>query len=434
METWLIFTLMFAVMIVFLLLGIPISFACGTAAMIVAIFLWPGGIQQFALTAYSTVGNFIMVAAPLFILMAEVLRFSGASEDLYFVAEKWLGRLPGGIAITTVGACGAFSAVVGLGSAGTATMGLISLPAMEERKYSRPMATGAVAAGGALGIIIPPSIVAIIYGAQTGESIGKLFMGGVGPGLVMILLFSAYIAIRCLRNPSLGPPGRPATWRERFGSLWRLTPLVVLILGVLGTIYLGVATPTEAASIGAVGSIIIAGAYRTLDWPRLKEALLGTVRTTCMIFWIMIGSVNFAHILSYVGAGPWLRSMMEGLEISPWFILIGIQLILIILGMFLDPMGIIMITTPIFAPIIAAAGFDPLWFGIIFIVNMGLGYITPPFGFNLFILRGIAPPGVTMADVYRGIIPFAILDVVTIGIIMAFPPIATWLPSVMIGK
>ena len=434
METWLIFTLMFVGMILFLLLGMPISFALGTAAVLAGMLLWPAGLQQFAFTAASTVGGFIMVAVPLFILMAEVLRFSGASDDLYSVADKWLSGLPGGVAITTVGACGLFSAVVGVGTAGTATMGLLGLPAMEKRKYSRPMATGAVAAGGALGIIIPPSIVAIIYGAQTGESIGKLFAGGVGPGLLMVLLFSAYIAIRCKRNPSLGPPGAIATWRERFSCLWRLSPIVILVLGVLGTIYMGVATPTEAASVGAVGSVIIAAAYRKLNWPLLKGALLSTTKTTCMIFWIMIGSVNFAHILIYVGTGSWIQGMMEGLEMSPWFILVGIQLILIVLGMFLDPMGIIMITTPIFAPIIIALGFNPLWFGILFIVNMGLGYITPPFGFNLFILRGIAPEGVTMGDIYRGVIPFAILDVIVLGLIMAFPQIALWLPSMMVGK
>ena len=275
----------------------------------------------------------------------------------------------------------------------------------------------------------------IIYGVVAEESIGKLFMGGIFPGLLLAFLFMLYAAIRCWRNPSLGPPLRGIPWRERFASLFRGGVWAVLLLAgmVLGSMYFGICTPTEAAALGAGGAIITALLYRKLNWENLKHALLRTTRVTCMIIWIYFAASIFTTVMAKMGISAGLQEWVVGLKVSKWVILALIQLSLFFLGMILDPAGIVLLTVPIFLPIIRSLGFDPLWFGIIFTVNMEMAYITPPFGFNLYVMKGIVPPefGVSIGDIWRGCAPFVALQALGLALVIIFPEIALFLPSTM---
>ncbi len=425
--------LIFGSLSLLLMIGIPISFALASVAT-VGLFFVVGekGLYLIYNTAYAETSNFLLLAIPLFILMANFLKYSGIGDNLYDVVYKWIGPLPGGLAIGTIVICALFAAMAGISSVATISMGLIALPSMLKRGYDKNLAIGTISAGGALGILIPPSIIMILYGAVADVSIGGLFIGGIIPGLILSMMYIIYILIVAFLKRELAPPiGERYGLVEKLKSLKGVALPFFLVLLVLGVIYGGICTPTEASAVGAFGALICSIIHRQMNWQRLKEVLLDTIRLNAMIFWIIIGAISFSHLLVYAEIQKLIEDGMLGLNFSPFMILVLIQAIFFILGMFLDPAGIIMITTPIFVPVIKKLGFDPLWFGILFVVNMEMAYLTPPFGFNLFIMRSILPPGIYMSDIYRSIVPFVIIQALCLVLLMIFPQISIYLPSKM---
>jgi len=436
METWLLTLIVFSSLVALLAIGIPIAFAMLAIAAVGIILTWgPQGLLVLFNTAYAEGTSYLLLAVPLFIFMANILKFSGLADKLYEVVYRWMGGLRGGLAMGTVVICAIFAAMAGISSVATISMGLIALPSMLQRNYDKVMAVGCINAGGALGILIPPSILMILYGNMAEVSIGRLFAGGMLPGILLAAIFVLYIGIRCFFQKDLGPAvTEKYTWRDKFRSLKGVVLPISLVVLVLGVIYTGVATPTEAAGVGAGGAVLTALIHRQLTWGRMWQTLKDTLSLTVMVFWIIIGAVSFTTFLAYAGIQDMLQEAIISMEINRWIILIAIQLVFFVLGMFLDPAGIILLTTPIFVPIINQLGFDPLWFGILFIINMEMAYITPPFGFNLFILKSVVPPQITMADIYRSVGPFVILQALCLAMVMLWPEIATWLPSIMVTK
>jgi tripartite ATP-independent transporter DctM subunit len=413
--------------------GIPIAFSLLFTTSIAILYLFgPKGLLLLYSSAYSEGINFLLLAIPLFVFMANMLKSSGIAEHLYDIIHKWFGNIPGGLAIGTVIICTIFAAITGISSVATVTMGLISLPEMLRRGYNKTIAIGCINAGGALGILIPPSIIMVLYGAVSGASIGHLFMGGVIPGFILCGFYILYIGIRCFLRPELGPPGKETySIKEKILALKAIALPVLLIIMVLGAMYFGIATPTEAAGIGAFGAIVTSVVYKRFSWRVLLKVSRDSVHLTCMIFWLIFGAQTFTSFLAYAGIQDMLHQFLLSLHISRWGIMIFIQLVFFILGMFLDPAGIILLTTPVFAPVVEKLGFDLVWFGVLFTINMEMAYLTPPFGFNLFIMRGIAPPGVTMGDIYRSITPFVILQATCLALVMVFPELALLLPRTM---
>jgi len=313
-------------------------------------------------------------------------------------------------------------------------MGTIALPSMLSRNYDKQLAIGAIMTGGGWGVLIPPSIIMIVYALLSGESVGKMFAGGVLPGLLLLVLVSAYILIRCFFQPYMGPavpPESRAGWNKKFTSLKSLILPIGIIVMVLGSIVMGLATPTEAAGMGVLGAAIASAVHRKLTRQLISEASLQALRTTGMIMWIIFGAHCFSAAYQALGASQLIYDLLGIIPGGPWGAIIFIQVILFLLAMILDPAGIMMICVPIFVPYIKQLGFDPLWFGILFTINMEIGYMTPPFGFNLFYMKGIAPSTITMADIYRSCIPYVIVSLVGLAIVMMVPELATWLPSVV---
>ena len=426
-------------MLVLLSLGLPISFALGGIGMLFVILLWGdlGGTTMLAIRAFGAMQTVILIAVPCFIFMAHMLERSGIADDLYNMMYTWMGPLRGGLAMGTVLICTLFAAMAGISGAATVTMGIIAIPSMLNRKYDKRIAVGCVAAGGALGVLIPPSVIMIVYASMTSESVGRMFAGGVLPGLILSSLFCIYIGIRCFFQPSLGPSlpvKERASLMEKITSLRAVVLPIALVIMVLGSIFAGIATPTEAAAVGAFGSIICAAIYRKLNWRSFKEAAYRTFSTTGMIMWIYLGATAFAVTYHAIGAPELIKELVLGLELNRWAVLIGIQLTFFILGMFLDPLGILMITIPVYFPLMKELQFDIIWFGILYVVNMEMAYLTPPFGVNLFYLKGIVPKDVSMADIYRSIIPFVALQAIGLVLVMVFPQLAVWLPNLWLGK
>lgn len=335
----------------------------------------------------------------------------------------------------TVGICAIFAAMAGASAPATVTMGIVAIPSMFKRGYKPSIAIGSVAGGGALGILIPPSITMIVYSLMTGVSVGHLFIGGILPGLLLTVMFMAYIGIRCLVQPDQGPAiphEEMGTLRERITLLRAVILPIILVVLVLGSIYTGFATPTEAASVGALGAIIVAAIHRRLNRGVIWEILKETVKLTTMIMWIVMGGLWFASVYQAIGASHLMLGLIEGLPLGRWGILIMMQLTFFVLGMLMDPTGIIFICMPVYVPIILHLGFDPLWFGVVFIVNMEMAYLTPPFGMNLFFIRGVVPKEtVSMGEIYKAAIPFIFVQATCLIIVIIFPIIILWLPSMM---
>jgi len=427
--------LFFGSLLILLAAGFPVAFSLGSLASVFAYWLWGGSSGLFTIvsTSYTKLTDFIIIAIPLFIFMAAMLQHTGIADDLYELIYRFMGPVRGGLAMGTVIICAVFAAMAGISTVATAAMGVIALPSMLNRSYDKRLAVGSICAGGALGILIPPSVIMILYGVEAGVSIGKLFMGGVLPGILLASFFIAYIAVRSWLQPGIAPSTTEHfSLREKLKVLKGVILPFVLILTVLGAIYAGVCTPTEAAGIGAFGALVCAALRGRLTWSNLKQAFAMTVRLNAMVCWIMISAGAFSKMVAVSGLGDWICSSVTGIPVSKWIILVSMQLVFFVLGMFLDPAGIILITTPIFIPIISNLGFDPLWFGVLFTVNMEMAYLTPPFGFNLFVMRGVVPEGISMKDIYRSIIPFVAIQGFCLIFLILFPGIATWLPSRMV--
>lgn len=435
MSIELITLILFGSLVLFLFLGLPLAFVLGGIGVIGSFFLWgEKGLLIIASNTWGAMNKFSLLSIPLFIFMAMILERAGIADDLYTMMQKWMGPVRGGLAIGTVLICTIFAAMAGISGAATVSMGLIALPAMIKRNYDKVLAMGAISAGGALGILIPPSVPMILYATMTEESIGGMFAGGVMPGLVLSILFILYIALRCFLKPELGPPLPPeerGSWKEKFVSSKAVIMPIIIILMVLGSIYSGICTATEAAALGCLGAFVSTLVYRKFSWSLMKEATFRTARLTAMIMWILIGAYGFTAVYTGTGAHKLMEHLLLSIPGGKYAILITIQLVFFVLGCFLDPAGIIMICTPVFVPVIKSLGFDPLWFGVLFVVNMEMAFLTPPFGFNLFYMKAIAPRGTTMAEIYRSIIPFVVLQAIGLALCIIFPEIILWLPKML---
>jgi C4-dicarboxylate transporter DctM subunit len=415
---------------VLLFMGLPVAFSLGFLSMISALVFWPGteGLYGVALAGYGHMGNYTLVCVPLFILMAQVVMHSRMGADTYDVADRFLRNLPGGLGITSAVFGAVFGAVCGASTAGTATVGLLSLPEMEKRGYQPGLAGAIVAFAGALSILIPPSVILILYGTLANESIGALFAGGFLPGILMTILAILYVGLRVKLNPSIAP-------RDDVRFTWRVWALLLLVLLLLGTIYTGVATPTEASAIACVAVFAIAFAKKTMNMQLLRKVLLATVKTTTMIGWIIIGATSFGYVIIYSGCAASLTDWVVSMEVSPTTVVVILMVGFIIMGMFLDPAAIVMMTTPIILPILLALDINVLWFGILMTINMCAGNISPPMGLNLYIVKGLVPAeSMPMKALFWGAIPFMVIDFTTIALVMIFPAIATWLPSLVIAS
>ncbi|MFH1933583.1 MAG: TRAP transporter large permease subunit [Pseudomonadota bacterium] len=420
--------------------GLPLAFALGSVALIFSyIFMGPDSLFLLASRTRSTMFIYVMIAVPLFMFMASILDKSGLADDLYAAFLIWMGPIRGGLAMGTVVICTLMAAMSGVSAAAVLTMGIIALPAMLKRGYDKSLALGSITAGGALGQLIPPSILMVIYGGVAGVSVGKLFMGGVLPGLLLAGLFITYIGIRAFLQKGIAPAlpkeeRREITWRKKLASLKAIILPAMLIFGVLGSIFMGIATPTEAAAIGAGGSIICGLIHRRLTWEIIRTACFNTLKSTCMVMWIMMGSMLFVSFYFSIGGADFVKETLLGIGLNRWFIIFGMQAVLFVLGCMLDPSGIVLLCTPLFLPIVEALGFDPLWFGVLFIVNLEMAYLTPPFGYNLFYLKSVVSEDITMGDIYRSVWPFVLLQMIGLTCCMIFPQIILWLPGLMIGK
>ena len=436
MSVGLLTLLFFGSLLFFLALGLPLAFVLGGVSVIFLYFTW--GLKSFYMVAsqmWGSMNSFTLVAIPLFVLMAMLLEKTGVAQALYRMMHLWWGGVRGGLAIGTVAICTIFAAMVGISGAAVVTMGTIALPAMLERGYDKRMAIGCISAGGGLGILIPPSVLMILYSLITGVSVGKLFAAGVVPGIMLAAMICAYIFIRCWVQPKMGPAlplAERGTWPEKFAALRSVLLPMLIVAMVLGSILFGLATPTEAAAVGVLGAMISALVHRKLSWALLRDSCLRTFRLSGMIMWILFGAHAFSAAYQSMGAQSLIKEMMTGIPGGPWGTIVFIEFVLLLLGMVLDPVGIMLITLPVFLPIITALGFDPIWFGILFIINMEIGYQTPPFGFNLFYLKGIVPRSVTMGDIYQSVTPYTLIMILGLILIMLFPALATWLPSLVL--
>jgi tripartite ATP-independent transporter DctM subunit len=425
--------LFFGSLLVLLVLGLPLVFVLGGVAVVFLYFTWgPEAFYILGTRMWGTMNSFTLLAIPLYIFMAMLLERAGVAQNLYRMMHLWWGGVRGGLAIGTVFICTIFAAMCGISGAAVVSMGTIALPHMLSRGYDKRLALGAINAGGGFGILIPPSVLMVLYALITGVSVGKLFAGGVLPGLLLSALVSLYIGIRCWFQPQLGPslPAEErADWAEKLAAL-RAVILPILIVGlVLGSIFAGLATATEAAAIGVFGALIAAVVHRQLTWTLLREASWRTFALTGMVMWILFAAHAFSTAYNSMGAQTFIEGLLQFIPGGQWGALGAILVILFMLGMVLDPVGIMLITLPVFIPIITSYDFDPIWFGVIFIICMEIGYMTPPFGFNLFYLKGVAPPGVTMADIYQSVWPYVGVIVIGLIILILFPDIVMYLPD-----
>lgn len=410
----------------------PISFGMGFMGFIGFAYLVGIGpaLGLLKTVPYTTFASHSLSVIPLFILMGAFSFSAGISKDLYEAVYKWLGNLRGGLAMATVGACACFASISGSSMATAATMGTVALPEMKKYKYDSALATGSVAAGGSMGILIPPSVILIIYGIITEQSIGKLFLAGFIPGVMEAIFYMLVIAVLTKFNPSLGPRGPKTNFVEKLSALSKTWEVLVLFLVVIGGIYLGVFTPTEAAGIGAFGAFIFALLKRRLTWGVFKKSLSDTVRTTVMVFAIILGAMLLGYFLTVTRIPFDLAGFVAGLPVNRYIILALILFVFLALGCVIDTMAIVLLTVPIFFPLIVKLGFDPIWFGILVVRTTEMGLITPPVGLNVFIIKGVAKD-VPIGTIFRGIFPFLFADLCQVALLVAIPQLSLFLPSLM---
>ena len=430
MELWAVATLViFGMVFLFLFIGMPVAGGLGIAAIIGGfIFLGKFGIAAYV--PWEVGDSFVLTAIPLFIFMGEVLLRSGLSIRLYDGAAAVLGRLPGGLLHANVGSCAIFAAISGSSLATAATIGTVALPELEKRGYENKIACGSLAAGGTLGILIPPSISMIIIGAMTEQSIAKLFIAGVFPGIMLVGLFISYIVVRVIIQPQLAPRFETIPLKRRALNIIRMWPVMVIMLFVLGGIYLGVTTPTEAAAVGAFMAMVFALIYRKLNWLTLKASMLGAVKITAMLLFIIVGAMILSGMLGLLKVPFKMVALVASLPFPPLVILIGIYIMYLFLGCFLDGLALVVLTVPIVFPIIRELGFDTVWFAVALVILVECCLLTPPVGTNVYVIHGLLP-GRPMSDVILGAMPFFFMMLVGLAIITTFPQIATWLPGTM---
>lgn len=430
-------TLLVVVSLMFALAtGLPIAFCLfGLAILFDLIFLGSKSLYVAYSVLYANMDTEIYISIPLFVFMASLLEFSGIASDLYDTMHRWMAGLRGGLAMGTVLICSLIDAMSGLGATATITMGVLALPEMLKRGYHKDIAVGCIPSGGALGPLIPPSIVMIVLGALTGTSVGKLFIGGFIPGFLITFLFCIYIGVRCFINPRLGPPlpkAERGSLKEKIISLRGVILAILIVLLIMVGIYSGAFTPTEASGVGCMGTFLVVIARRRCTTENLKNALFTTMRVNAMVLWLLIGGMTFSAFLNSLGISEFVGEVLIGVSGSKMVIVWIMLIITLIMGCFVDGNSILMICTPVFYPIVHRLNLDPLWFGVIFTMAIVVGYITPPFGMNLFYMRALVPPDISTKDIWRSTYPFVLLMSLGLALCVYFPKIATWLPNKMI--
>jgi tripartite ATP-independent transporter DctM subunit len=399
----------------------------------ILLFRGPDALALVGTSFFGQTTTFELLALPLFVLMGHVLAKTPIGTELFTVASRWLSWLPGGLAVASIGACTVFGAVSGVSVAGVAAIGSMAVPEMLKRGYSTKIAAGSVVTSGALSMLIPPSVPFVIYSAITGESIAKLFIGGIVPGLVLALMLSLYVLVRVTISPELAPSQADLkfTWRERWASLAKVWHTGLLIFLVLGSIYLGVATPTEASAVGAAGAFLIAGlVYGNMNAGRVIQILRESMRISVAILLIIGCAKIFGDYLNMVRVPENLTNFFMSLNLSSLVMILVIQLLLIVGGMFVDAASLVVITTPILLPLIKAMGYDPLWYGIVLVINLELAVVTPPVGLNLYTLRSCCPV-LTVEEIIKSSMPFLVIEFVCLLVFSAYPPLSLWLPSLI---
>jgi tripartite ATP-independent transporter DctM subunit len=436
MEWWLIFLLMIGGLVFLMLVGFPVAFAFLFVNTLAAYFLWGGisGLDGVIRGLFDSLTVFALLPLPLFILMGEVMYNSGLVVHLIDTLDKLLGRMPGRLGLLALGGGALLSTLTGASMASTAMLGSTLVPEMERRGYKKPMSLGPILGSSGLAIMIPPSALAVLFGAIGEISIGRLLIAIILPGIIMVVLYATYIIVRCQLQPEIAPPYEltPTPTSDKIIAVVKyVLPLGIIIFLVVGVIFVGVATPTEAAATGCLGTFALAAAHRSLTWDMVRKSFRGAFKITVMMLTIIAAASVFSQIMAFTGASAGLVTFTAGLPLPPMMIIVSIMLVLVVLGMFLGVVPIMMITVPIFMPVIRELGFNPLWFAVIFLLNMEMGTTSPPFGLSLFVMKSVAPPDTTMASIYRAALPFLYCDVVAIALIIAFPALALWLPGLM---
>ena len=438
---------MFVTLIVCIAFGHPLAYTLAAVATLFGLidngWNFAGLFDMFANNTWGLMNNYVLVAIPLFILMAQLLDRSKVADKLFETLFVVLGGLKGGLGLAVVVVCTVFAATTGIIGASVVAMGLLATPALMRKGYQKELSSGIICAAGTLGILIPPSIMMVVYGGLTGmkeTSVGNLFAGSILPGLLLASLYFVYIFVRCTINPTLGPPisrEEASKWsalQKTMLTLKSMIPPLALILAVMGTILAGIATPTEAAALGALGALILAAFNGKLNWTVLRESAYSTMKTTSMVMMLFIGGKFFSTVFLFMGGGDVVADVLVGSGLNQWVVLLIMMGIVFMMGMFIDWAAILLVTVPIFMPIANEIGFDPLWFSILLCVNLQTSFLTPPFGYALFYFKGVAPEGYTMGHIYRGIIPFVLLQLTGMVILVIFPGLVTWLPDIFFGR
>lgn len=440
MSYELIAILMFSAMMLMLLTGQRVFGAIGFVAALFALLLWGDGGSEMPFNATIKLMNWYpMLTLPLFIFMGYMLSESGIASDLYKMFHVWMGSLHGGLAIGTIILMVAISAMNGLSVAGMAVGASIAMPEMLKRGYNKVMVTGVIQAGSSLGIMVPPSVVLVLYGMIARQPVGRLWLAGVFPGLLLAVLFVIYIAIRCKLQPELGPPlakeERNIGWKEKFKLLEAGVLPLVIIFSMTGLFVMGVTSLVESSAVGALAASVAALVKGRLNKKVINDILHKTLGISCMFMWVILAALCFGAVFDGLGAVKAIEFLfLEKWELSPWEVLIMMQISYILMGMFLDDTAMLVIVAPLYIPLIIALGFNPIWYGVLYTITCQIAYMTPPFGYNLFLMKAMAPPEITLTDIYRSIIPFVLVMCFGLALVMAFPQIALWLPDFVYAK
>jgi len=423
---------MFGSLIICIMMGVSLSFALGAIGSIAAFIMYgPDGFFPIVTGVFNYMWMLLLAAVPMFVFIGVALSKSAIAEDMFQAFYLWSGRLRGGLAVGSAGFAAALSAMTGNCSASTVTTGLVAMPSMRQRNYDEKIIFGTICSAGTLGILIPPSISLIIIGMMTGQSIGKLFAGGLIAGLGVLAIFILYIITMAWINPKLCPAlDESPSFLEKIIALKSVALPTIVIIAILGSLFFGVATPTEAASVGSFAVILCVLIRGELNWKFIKESAYQTANITGMVLWIMFGAGGFVAVYSGSGGIAFVQNLFMGIDVNPWVLILMFQLFVLVLGMFLDPMGIILLCIPIFYPVITALKFDPIWYGVVFNMALCMGYITPPFGYNLFYLKSLSPE-TDMKTIYLSVVPFILIYFVVLILFMLFPQFILWLPNKM---
>ncbi|MBN2060664.1 MAG: TRAP transporter large permease subunit [Deltaproteobacteria bacterium] len=419
-------------MLILMTIGLPVVYSLMLSSVVVGLLTYgPGTLEKVGFTTFNTLYTMSWTPLPLFILMACVLAETRIGEDLFDTARNWMSRVPGGLISAGILGQAAMSAAVGTSLACLLAMGKVAEPEFRRYGYNKAFAMGGLCCGGVLGPLIPPSTAMIIYSVLSDTSLGHLFMAGMVPGILLAIMLGSVPIIICSRNPSLGPPLGKVKWSKRFSSLKKIWPVIAVMISILGSIYLGIATPTEAAGVGSVVVVIISVCFFGLRLKELHRALVETAILSSMVLFMIVGAWLFSYVIGSSGLAKTLANYVLSIGMSKWWVIISINLLLLILGCFIDSVTIMMLTVPLFTPVITEFGFSPVWFGILYVVNVQIGLITPPMGLELFVVRSTFD--IPVDKVIKGTIPYMIVLFIFLAIIIAFPQISLWLPSMMKG-